>query len=84
MGLKKECKGCSEDFNPNNHKIKKGAAVATATYTGAKIGASYGWVGGPGSFGTGAVAGGAMLGGAALLGAKSITKCPNCGKKQLY
>jgi len=86
MGTKKECKKCDEDFNPNNYKVAKTAAIGTAAYAGAKAGGVFGVVTGyvPGKGITGAGVGAALAGGATALGAKSVTKCPHCGKGQLY
>ncbi len=85
MGKTKvECKECDEIFSPHGHAVGKGAAIGLGAGLGGIKGASIGWVGGPGSFGTGTLAGVAMGGGAVALGAKSITKCPKCGKYQIF
>jgi hypothetical protein len=85
MGKTKiECEKCDENFSPHGHALAKGAAVGAAAGLGGIKGAGIGWVGGPGSFGTGTLAGVAMGGGAVALGAKSVTRCPECGKLHLF
>lgn len=85
MGKTKiECKKCDETFSPHGHALGKGAAVGAAAGVGGLKGASVGWVAGPGSFGTGTVAGAVIGGSAVALGAKSVTKCPECEKYQLF
>jgi len=81
---KLNAKNSDENFSPHGHALAKGAAVGAAAGLGGIKGAGIGWVGGPGSFGTGTLAGAAMGGGAVALGAKSVTKCPECGKHQLF
>lgn len=73
------CEECNHLFDPTNHLVTSGSAVAGAA-AGAAFGARLGIAGGP----WGAIAGtipGAIIGGAlAGLGATKITKCPSCDK----
>ena len=73
------CPQCSKSFDPTNHLVTGGSALAGAG-TGAWVGSGIGLALGP----LGAIAGtipGAIVGGTlAYLGVSKVTMCPKCKK----